>query len=37
MGWKPALFEVFAAIWHKLESFVPGFLGAVSEPEPEAA
>lgn len=28
MAWKPALIEAFAAIWHKLEPFVPGILGA---------
>ena len=28
MTWKPALVEVFAAVWHRLEPFTPGILGA---------
>lgn len=28
MAWKPALIEVALAIWHKLEPFLPGILGA---------
>lgn len=28
MAWKPALFEALAVVWHRLEPFVPGILGA---------
>ena len=28
MSQKSALIEVFAAVWHRLEPFVPGILGA---------
>jgi len=28
MAWKPALFEALLAIWHKLEPFLPGVMGA---------
>lgn len=28
MPWKPALIEALAVVWHKLEPFMPGILGA---------
>lgn len=28
MQWKPALIEAAVAVWHRLEPFVPGILGA---------